>query len=41
MFYSAIGHRPETYSQPQNVTLLEAAIEWAATDRKACPSTRK
>jgi type 1 glutamine amidotransferase len=38
MFYSAIGHRPETYSQPQNVSLLEAAIEWAATDRKACPA---
>jgi type 1 glutamine amidotransferase len=41
MFYSAIGHRPETYSQPQNVTLLEAAIEWAATDRKACPAGGK
>lgn len=36
-FYSAIGHLPETYSQPQYVTLLEAAITWAATDHKACP----
>jgi type 1 glutamine amidotransferase len=29
-FYSAIGHRPETYSEPHNVTLLEHAILWAA-----------
>lgn len=41
MFYSAIGHRPETYSQPQHVALLEAAIDWAATDRKACPARGK
>jgi type 1 glutamine amidotransferase len=41
MFYSAIGHRPETYSQPQNVALLESAIEWAATDRKACSAKDK
>lgn len=38
MFYSAIGHRPETYSQPQHVALLENAVEWAANDRKACPA---
>ncbi|MET0589261.1 MAG: ThuA domain-containing protein [Novosphingobium sp.] len=38
MFYSAIGHRPETYSQPQYVTLLENAVSWAATDRQACPA---
>jgi uncharacterized protein len=37
MFYSAIGHRPETYVQPQHVALLEAAVEWAATDLTACP----
>lgn len=37
-FYSAIGHRPETYAQPQHVALLESAIDWAATDRKACPA---
>lgn len=36
MFYSAIGHMPETYSQPQHVALLEAAVAWAATERKAC-----
>ena len=29
-FYSAIGHRPETYSDPHYVTLLEHAIVWAA-----------
>ena len=36
MFYSAIGHRPETYSQPEYVALLEKAIDWAMTDRSAC-----
>ena len=40
MFYSAIGHRPETYSQPQHVTLLENAITWAATARRACPARK-
>jgi type 1 glutamine amidotransferase len=29
-FYSAIGHRPESYSEPHNVKLLEQAISWAA-----------
>jgi len=29
-FYSAIGHRPESYSEPSNVRLLEQAVEWAA-----------
>jgi type 1 glutamine amidotransferase len=29
-FYSAIGHRPETYSDPHYETLLEHAILWAA-----------
>jgi type 1 glutamine amidotransferase len=28
-FYSAIGHRAESYAQPQHLTLLEAAIGWA------------
>ncbi len=41
MFYSAIGHRPETYGQPQHVALLEAAIGWVATDRRACPARGK
>lgn len=36
MFYSAIGHKPETYAEPNHVKLLEAAIEWAATARRAC-----
>jgi type 1 glutamine amidotransferase len=36
MFYSAIGHRPETYSQGEYVTLLETALAWAAKDRKTC-----
>lgn len=29
-FYSAIGHRPETYSDPNYVRLLEQAVTWAA-----------
>ena len=29
-FYSAIGHRPEAYSDPHHVLLLEQAIRWAA-----------
>lgn len=40
MFYSAIGHRPETYSQPQHVALLENAVDWAATNHKACPASK-
>jgi len=36
MFYSAIGHRPETYGEPHHVALLENAIRWVASDRKAC-----
>ncbi|MEO6092854.1 MAG: ThuA domain-containing protein [Novosphingobium sp.] len=41
VFYSAIGHRPETYSQPQYVAVLEAAVDWAASDRTACPAHAK
>ena len=29
-FYSAIGHRPETYSEPHYEKLLDRAIVWAA-----------
>lgn len=29
-FYSAIGHRPETYADPNHLALLEQAIAWAA-----------
>ncbi|MCX7864194.1 MAG: ThuA domain-containing protein, partial [Novosphingobium sp.] len=38
MFYSAIGHRPETYTEPNHLRMLESAITWAATARKACPA---
>lgn len=37
MFYSAIGHMPETYAEPNHVRLLESAITWAATNKRACP----
>jgi type 1 glutamine amidotransferase len=41
MFYSAIGHRPETYSEPHYVALLEAAVDWAAVSGKAaCEAAR-
>ncbi|MBV1686710.1 ThuA domain-containing protein [Novosphingobium sp. G106] len=41
MFYSAIGHRPETYSEPHYVAMLETAIDWAAVSGKnACPAKR-
>ncbi len=36
MFYSAIGHRPETYSQPEYVALLENAVGWATDKGKTC-----
>jgi uncharacterized protein len=36
MFYSAIGHRPETYSHPQHVALLEEAIAWAGARQRSC-----
>ncbi len=36
MFYSAIGHRPETYGEPNHVTLLEGAIGWAAGAKVDC-----
>jgi type 1 glutamine amidotransferase len=36
MFYSAIGHMPQTYSQPQALALLEAGIDWAANGKAAC-----
>jgi type 1 glutamine amidotransferase len=29
-FYTAIGHRPESYVEPHSVTLLERGIAWAA-----------
>lgn len=39
-FYSAIGHMPQTYAEPNHVRLLESAITWAATARKACPARK-
>lgn len=41
MFYSAIGHMPETYAQPQHVAMLESAVDWVAKDRKACKAKAK
>lgn len=38
MFYSAIGHMPQTYTQPQALALLEAGIDWAANTKTACPA---
>ncbi len=35
-FYSAIGHRGETYAHPNYVAMLEDGIGWAAGDRRAC-----
>lgn len=38
-FYSAIGHRPETYVDPHYVQLLQHAIEWAAQGgAPVCPA---
>lgn len=36
MFYSAIGHMPETYIQPQHVAMLEVAVDWVIADSTAC-----
>ena len=37
MFYSAIGHRPESYVNPQHVTMFESAIGWAVSiDHTEC-----
>lgn len=36
MFYSAIGHLPETYSHSLNVRLLENAIIWSADRDSQC-----
>ena len=30
VFYSAIGHRPDVYTEPRHVELLDQAITWAA-----------
>ncbi len=35
MFYSAIGHMPETYAHPSHIKLLEQAVSWAAGKGKS------
>ncbi|MGE3692385.1 MAG: ThuA domain-containing protein, partial [Novosphingobium sp.] len=35
-FYSAIGHRPETYSEPHYAAMLDAALDWAVKEKRAC-----
>jgi type 1 glutamine amidotransferase len=30
MFYTAVGHRPELYSDAFNVKMVEQGIDWAA-----------
>ncbi len=30
MYYSAIGHRPVNYSAPQEVSMIEQAVDWVA-----------
>ncbi len=37
VFYSAIGHRPERYSDPVYVQMLEQGIDWAAGKPAAKP----
>ncbi len=37
VFYSAIGHRPETYSEPHYVQMLENAVDWAAGPKTCTP----
>lgn len=36
MFYAAIGHRPETYADPHYGTMLDNAVAWATTRKRAC-----
>jgi type 1 glutamine amidotransferase len=40
MFYSAIGHRPESYSEPHHVTMLENALAWVIGPTKADAASR-
>ena len=35
-FYSAIGHRPETYAEPNHLTMLEQAIKWSGNRANSC-----
>jgi type 1 glutamine amidotransferase len=41
-FYTAIGHRPESYTEPHSAALLEHGIEWAAGRGKShCEAGRE
>lgn len=41
-FYTAIGHRPESYSEPNSVKLIEQGIAWsAATGSSRCVDGRE
>jgi hypothetical protein len=40
-FYSAIGHRPEGYSEPNTNTLMKQGVEWAAgLSQGSCEATK-
>ncbi|PZU60235.1 MAG: ThuA domain-containing protein [Sphingobium sp.] len=39
MFYTAIGHMPEAYAEPNNATMLENAVRWAAAKGAACDAS--
>jgi type 1 glutamine amidotransferase len=40
VFYSAVGHTPESYSEPNHLLLLENAIAWAMglSGSTGCPA---
>lgn len=38
IFYSAVGHMPETCSHPINVRVMENGMDWALNKKNACPS---
>ncbi len=35
-FYSSVGHRAESYTQPQHMQMLDSAISWAANRKAVC-----
>jgi type 1 glutamine amidotransferase len=37
VFYSALGHAPETYRRPEHARMLEGAVAWAAGLEGGCP----
>ena len=37
MFYSAIGHLPETYTEPHYQLMLENAVDWATGSKTCAP----